>query len=43
MLAICAYSAVIMLDCFPTYYAHNYAGIIGSNLATYVETYTILF
>ena len=29
MLAICAYCAHIMLNAFATYYAHNYAGIIG--------------
>ena len=32
MLAICAYYAGIMLNSFATYYAHNYAGIIGSSL-----------
>ena len=32
MLAICAYYAGIMLNAFATYYAHNYAGIIGSSL-----------
>ena len=32
MLAICAYYAGIMLNAFGTYYAHNYAGIIGSSL-----------
>ena len=34
MLAICAYYAGIMLNAFATYYAHNYAGIIGSSLLT---------
>ena len=32
MLAICAYYAGIMLNAFAAYYAHNYAGIIGSSL-----------
>ena len=32
MLAICAYYAGIMLNAFATYYAHNYASIIGSSL-----------
>ena len=30
MLEICGYYADIMLNAFVTYYAHNYAGIIGS-------------
>ena len=33
MLAVCAYYAGIMLHAFAAYYAHNYAGIIGSSLA----------
>ena len=40
MLAICAYYAGIMSNAFATYYAHNYAGIIGSSLqhaAPYVK------
>ena len=32
MLSICAYYAGIMLNAFGNYYAHNYAGIIGSSL-----------
>ena len=32
MLAICAYYAGIMINAFATYYAHNYASIIGSSL-----------
>ena len=32
MLAIGAYYAGIKLNAFATYYAHNYAGIIGSSL-----------
>ena len=32
MLAIRAYCDRIMLNAFATYYAHNYAGIIGSSL-----------
>ena len=32
MLAICAHYAGIMLNAFATYYAPNYAGIIGSSL-----------
>ena len=32
MLAICAYYDGIMLNAFAIYYAHNYAGIIGSSL-----------
>ena len=33
MLAICAYYAGITLNAFATYFAHNYAGIIGSSLS----------
>ena len=33
MLTIHAYYAGIMFNAFPTYYAHNYAGIIGLSLA----------
>ena len=29
---LCLYYAGIMLNAFATYYAHNYAGIIGSSL-----------
>ena len=32
MLENCAYYASIMLNAFATYYANNYAGIIGSSL-----------
>ena len=32
MLKICVYYAGIMLNVFATYYAHNYAGIVGSSL-----------
>ena len=31
MLAICACYAGIMLNAFATYYAYNYAGIIGTS------------
>ena len=34
MLAICAYYAGIMLNAFATYYAHYYAGIVGSSLVS---------
>ena len=38
--AICAYYAGIMLNGFATYYAHNYAGIIGSSLVLIQSTLT---
>ena len=33
MLESCGYYTGITLNAFATYYAHNYAGIIGSSLA----------
>ena len=42
MLVIYAYYASIMLNVFVTYYAQNYAGIIGSSLTHTHILYSIL-